>query len=296
MIMKNFTITTHQTESNCSRKKDFLTIRFLFIYLSLTILSLNSIAQGDLLVFPKRIVFDGAKTSQSINLSNSGKDTARYTVSFVQIRMKEDGSFENITKPDPNQFFADPYLRIFPRKVVLGPGEAQIVKVQLQKADQLAAGEYRSHIYFRADPDVKPLGEKEVKKDTASISVKLIPVFGITIPVIIRRGQTVATVTLSNVAFQKVSDSVSVVKMDFNRSGNSSVYGNIKIMLVAPNGKITKVAAMDGFAVYTPGAKRTCKIELKKGIDYKGGKLVITYTTPEEDKGEKLAEAELELH
>ena len=271
-------------------------ILLFLIYTGLLVgISMKSIAQGDLLVFPKRIVFDGTKKSQSINLSNAGKDTARYIVSFVQIRMKEDGSFENITQPDSNQYFADPYFRIFPRNVILGPGESQVVKVQLQKTNQLVSGEYRSHVYFRAVPDVKPLGEKEIQKDTASISVKLVPVFGITIPVIIRKGDTIATVSLSNLSFQKLNDSIPVIKLDFNRSGNISVYGNIRVNLILPNGKTIKVGEIDGFAVYTPETLRTCKIELKKGVDYSKGKLIINYSEPAEYKGGNLAEAALEL-
>lgn len=272
-------------------------IPFFLIYTGLLLgFSMKSIAQGDLLVFPKRIVFDGTKRSESINLSNSGKDTARYIVSFVQIRMKEDGSFENITQPDSNQYFADPYFRIFPRNVILAPGEAQTVKVQLQKANQLMTGEYRSHLYFRAISDDKLLGDKEIQKDIASISVKLVPVFGITIPIIIRRGDTTATVNLSNLSFQKSDDSIPVIKLDFNRNGNISVYGDIRVNLISPNGKVTKVAEINGFAIYTPGILRKCKIELKNDVDYSKGKLIISYSAPAEDLGRKLAEAELELN
>lgn len=297
MIKRSFIITTAETIPHENNKNIFpWTIPFFYILSGLLLVSsMKSRAQGDLLVFPKRIVFDETKKSQSINLSNTGKDTARYTISFVQIRMKEDGSFENITQPDPGQYFADPYLRIFPRKVILGPGEAQVVKIQIQKTDQMVPGEYRSHLYFRAMQDVKPLGEKEIKKDTTSISVKLIPVFGITIPIIIRKGETTATVSLSNLSFQKINDSIPVVNLDFNRTGNISVYGDIRVNLILPNGRTTKVGEIDGFGIYTPGTLRKCKIELKKGVDYSKGKLVINYLSPE-DKGLKLAEAELELH
>ncbi len=267
--------------------------------IALLLSSMTSIAQGDLLIFPMRIVFDGIKKrSQSINLSNTGKDTARYNISFVQIRMKEDGAFENITKPDSNQFFADPYLRIFPRKVILGPNEAQVIKIQLQKTDQMVPGEYRSHLYIRAVADVKPLGETAENKrikDTTSISVKLIPEYGISIPVIIRKGDTTVRVSLSNLSFQKLNDSIPVLKLDFNRSGNISVYGDIRVNLVLPNSTTTKVGEVDGFAVYTPGTKRQCKIELKKGIDYSKGKLIVTYLSPAEDNRVQLAEAELGL-
>ncbi|MCE9538001.1 MAG: molecular chaperone [Bacteroidetes bacterium] len=295
-LKKQGIIEMRQFKMNNNR---FFILHYPFILILLVLLiasSIKSTAQGDLLVFPKRIVFDETKKSQSINISNTGRDTARYIISFVQIRMKEDGSFENITQPDPNQYFADPYLRIFPRQVILGPNEAQVVKIQLQKTDQMVPGEYRSHLYFRAMPDVKPLGEKEIQRDTSSFSVKLTPVFGITIPIIIRKGETTAKVSLSNISFQKTYDSIPVLKLDFNRIGNISVYGDITVNLILPNGKTIKVGEIDGFAVYTPGMIRNCKIELKKGVDYKKGKLLITYATSVEDKDSKLAEAELELH
>ena len=53
-------------------------------------------AQGDLLITPRRVVFEGAKRSQELILSNMGKDTAKYNVSIMQFRMKEDGSFQEI--------------------------------------------------------------------------------------------------------------------------------------------------------------------------------------------------------
>src|SRR5207253_3136971 len=100
--------------------------------------------------------------------------------------------------------------------------------------------------------------------------------YGITIPVIIRKGEATATVvSLSNLSFQKLNDTAQIVKVDFNRSGNNSVYGDITVNHVSSNDKITKVAEVRGFAVYTPGAKRKCQIELKKGINYKEGKLVV---------------------
>src|ERR1700759_3369511 len=75
-------------------------------------------AQGDLLISPLRIVIEGSKKSQEINLANVGKDTATYVISVQNIKMNEDGSFEQITQPEPGQNFADTFFRLFPRKVV----------------------------------------------------------------------------------------------------------------------------------------------------------------------------------
>ncbi len=259
---------------------------------------INLVAQGNLMIFPRRVVFEGSKRHQELNIANTGTDTARYNISIVQFRMKEDGAFEEITQPDSGENFADKYIRFFPHTVVLAPNEAQVVKIQLTKTNQLSAGEYRSHIYFRAVPNEKPLGEKEVPKDTTSISIKLVPIFGITVPVIIRVGESTAKVTISDVLFDMVNDTTPILKMTFNRTGNMSIYGDIAVDHITERGKVTRVSFVQGIAVYTPNPIRRFKVELDKtlDIDYSRGKLYVIFTAHSDTKPEKLAEAELLLH
>lgn len=255
-----------------------------------------SLAQGDLLLYPKRIVFEGSKRSQVLNIANTGKDTVRYFISVVQIRMKEDGGFEAITQPDSAQYFADKNFRFFPRSVVLGPNESQTVKMQLINSNQLAAGEYRSHLYFRAEPEKKPLGEEEAVKDSTSISVQLVAVFGISIPVIIRVGEKNSTVNFSDMAVKTV-DSVSTLKLAVHRAGSMSVYGDIFIDHISSQGKITRVGMAKGMAIYTPNRLRYFNLPLDRtaGVDFKTGKLKISYSTPQDSKSEKIAETEMIL-
>lgn len=254
-------------------------------------------AQGDLLLYPKRIVFEGTKKSQTLNLANSGKDTVRYLISVIQIRMKKDGGFENISQPDSGQLFADKYFRFFPRSVVLAPNEAQSVKIQLVNNSERQNGEYRSHIYFRAEPIKKPLGELETKKDSTAISVNLTAVFGISIPVIIRVGESTTGVDISNALFQFRNDSVPTLKASFNRKGNMSVYGDIAVDHISEQGKTTRIGIIKGMAIYAPNAEREFNLLLDKnaGVDYKKGKLKITYTTQPDAKSLKLSETELLL-
>lgn len=255
-------------------------------------------AQGDLLITPRRIVFEGSKRSMDLNLANTGKDTATYAVSLVQMRMNEDGSFETITEPDPGQRFADRFIRYFPRTVTLGPNEAQVVKIQLIRSNEMTPGEYRSHFYFRSVPETKPLGEEEASKDTTTISVRLIPIFGITIPAIIRSGETNAGVTLSDLALEIVNDTIPKISMVFNRTGNMSVYGDISVDHISTQGKITRVGIANGVAVYTPNLKRRFQFNLNNadGVNYKTGTLRVIYTASSDVKPVRLTEAELPLN
>jgi P pilus assembly chaperone PapD len=103
----------------------------------------NTRAQGNLLITPKRVVFEGNKRSMDLNLANIGDDTATYAISLIEIRMTAEGGFETITEPDEGQMFASPYMRYFPRTVTLGPNEAQTVKIQVVRSAGLNSGEYR---------------------------------------------------------------------------------------------------------------------------------------------------------
>ncbi len=247
---------------------------------------------------PRRVVFEGSKRYEELNLANTGRDTARYVISLMHVRMKEDGGFEEINQPDSGENFADKFLRYFPHSVVLGPDESQVVKIQLTKINELTPGEYRSHIYLRAVPKEIPLGEKSISRDTGGISVSLVPVFGISIPVIIRVGESTSEVEISNTSFNIPDGKTPTMNMVFNRTGNMSVYGTIRIDFVTPTGKFIKVAEIKGVAVYTPTPSRSISIALDNnlGIDYKTGKLHVVYTKEADAKSLKMAEAELTLH
>ncbi|MCY7311525.1 MAG: hypothetical protein LH619_12160 [Chitinophagaceae bacterium] len=250
------------------------------VFLSLLILfTTNLQAQGDLMLYPKRIIFEGSKRSQEINLANSGKDTARYVLSVVQIRMKEDGSFETITDPDPGQNFADKYFRIFPRNVVLPPNEAQTVKVQLINTGEMQPGEYRSHLYVRAEEEKKPLGEEDTLNDAKTISVKIKAVFGISIPVIIRSGENTSKINISDVSFIQEKEVPATLRFTFNRNGNMSVYGDVLVDYISPDGKKIRVGAANGLSVYTPTTKRNFNLSLTQtpGVDFHKGSLQVTY-------------------
>ena len=253
--------------------------------------------QGDLLITPRRVVFEGTKRSVDLNLANTGKDTATYSISIIQIRMTENGGFETITTPDPGQLFADKNIRYFPRSVTLAPNEAQVVKIQVVRQNQLTEGEYRSHFYFRAVPKAKPLGEVDKAKDSTAISVVLTPIFGITIPVIIRVGEPTGNVTLSDLGFNMVRDTIPNLSMVFTRNGNMSVYGDLVVDHIAPDGKINRVGIANGIAIYTPNVTRKFQFNLNKisGVNYKSGTLRVIFSASSDVRPVRYAEAELSL-
>lgn len=258
----------------------------------------SALAQGDLLISPLRMVFENTKRSQEVSLANVGKDTAVYAISVKNLRMNENGSFEEISVPDSGQLFADKFIRYFPRKVTLAPNESQVVKIQLIRTSQMQDGEYRSHLYFRAVPEEKPLGEEGKGEDSAGISIQLKPIFGITIPVIIRKGDNDADVTLSDLSLTKSAEGKPVINVSFNRTGKMSVYGTLRVFHINKAGKSTEVKLVKGLGVYTPIPRRVFSTELEtdKGVDFSNGKLRVEYSLQTADDSEKKVEAFLTLN
>ncbi|HPF64808.1 fimbria/pilus periplasmic chaperone [Lentimicrobium sp.] len=262
----------------------------------LSILPSAAFAQGDLLITPRRVVFEGSKQSQELTLANTGRDTARYNVSFVQYRMNENGSFEQIEEPDSGQYFADKYLRFFPRSVTLAPGESQVVRMQFRRMPDMEPVEYRSHVYFRAVPKETALGE-EPQQDSTSIGIRLIPIFGITIPVIIRPAELSATTELREIILDTKSDTIPYLSVTFHRSGDKSVYGDLTVSWIPDKGPAVEVGIVRGIAVYTPNKVRRFRMQLLKNeeIDYTKGKLLVRYQSPGDLKPEVYATREISL-
>lgn len=281
-----------------TRRKSFFSGITLSLIIMASAIVQTASSQGNLLITPRRVVFEGKTKSFDLNLANIGKDTARYAISLMQVRMKDDGTFETITEPDPGQRFADPYIRYFPRTVTLGPNEAQTIKVQLSRTKDLQPGEYRSHFYFRAVQEVKPLGEEEKVTDTTVLTVRLTPIFGISIPVLIRVGETNTKVVLSDLALSYSGKQDPLLSFTFNRSGNMSVYGDVAVDHISSQGVVTRLGIANGVAVYTPNTLRKFQLTLSKtsGIDLKKGTIRVYYSAPSDVKPLRYAEAELPLN
>lgn len=268
----------------------------LMILIPLLGLSVPSLAQGDLLITPKRVVFEGNKQREELSLVNTGKDTTTYSISFLQYLMQEDGSILIIEKPDSGQMFADPFLRIFPRSVTLAPGEPQVISLQCRRNPEMQAGEYRSHLYFRSEKDYNPLGILK-PKDTTQLSVQIIPVYGMSIPVIIRSGAVNVNTSINDLRIAAQNDAAQNLTLTINRSGNISIYGDILVQFIPAHGKPYQVGVVRGVGVYTNIKKRNVYVKLKNasGKPFSNGKLKVQYVSNGETKSMVYSEAEMDI-
>lgn len=278
------------------KRKRFASFVSAFLLTLLLISAIQVSAQGNLFIAPKRVVFEGRDRYKELNLSNTGNDTARYEISFIHYRMKEDGKLEELKTIDSGFQWADPFVRFFPRVVTLAPGETQAVRLQLTQMNKLENGEYRTHLYFRSVPGANARNNFELKKaDSGSISIQLNPVFGIAVPVLIRVGESTTKIQLSNCSFENAT--APLVKMTLHRAGNMTFYGDISIDYISPGGVVTRVAEQKGLAVYMPNSERHLKLAVNNasGVDYSKGKLHIVYKSAESLSPNSIAQTEVYL-
>ena len=209
---------------------------------------------GDLLVAPTRIILDGRRGTEII-LSNIGEDVATYRVSVELRRMKPDGTFENVTVPNARESAAEAMILYAPRKVTLPPNQPQSIRINARAPQGLADGEYRAHLLFRAIPDAKPAA---APKPTTGVSFKLTPIYGVTIPVIVRLGNLTATAGIANVA-KRTEAGQPVIGLDLSRAGDRSTFGEVRVMKA---GIEQPIAVAGGIALYTEIEQRRVTIPI----------------------------------
>lgn len=250
-------------------------IRALLFFVLFTSISLDAklSAQGTIMINPKRVVFSNTELKHTITIMNTGDVEAQYTVSFLQQRMNEDGSFTSVTEPDPGQKFADRYLRIYPRQILLKAGESQIVIIQRRRNNNMEMGEYRSHLTFMTMPTATPL-QIEDNIESSGFSTKITALFGMSIPVILHSGEVAVSTNINDI---KLKDTL--LTFNLNRKGNISTYGNFLIQYIPEQGEPITIKKLIGIAVYTTIEKRMMKFNLDNipDINLKKGSLKIIY-------------------
>lgn len=248
----------------------------LFLIVMTILAGIQGRAQSDLLITPFRVVFENGKNIEELTVANTGKDTAKYTISFLQYKMLNSGKLEKIDLPQDSILFADKYLRVFPKTITLAPNEAQMVRLQLKTPPDLANGEYRSHLYFRSIVDETP--DMGTQTDSSGIGFKLVPVYGITIPVIIRVGESSVKANAANIAISE-SNGVKQLTCNINRDGNISTFGQFEIEHTSETGVKTLVGKVNGIAVYTPIHSRELSIPLTvpETLDLTKGSIALKY-------------------
>lgn len=242
---------------------------------------------GDLLVAPTRLVLDGRRGAEII-LNNIGDQPATYRVSVEFRRMNGNGDLVDVPTPTAADKAAEDMIIYAPRKVTLAPHEPQAIRIAARPPQGLADGEYRVHMLFRAIPPATPVGQP-TGEAPKGVQFKLTPIYGVTIPVIVRLGNLQATARIANVELEKKPGGTSI-GFDIARTGTRSTYGEVRVL---KPGVKDPIAIEKGVAVYTEIGTR--HVSAPVADSYKGdlsGPVTVEYIETSDDGSHLLAQAQ----
>ncbi len=258
---------------------------------------------GDINLYPRRVVIGGRQRIASVGIYNKTPDEGDYEITISNMVMSPTGQIfavdsmpEGVTaeKLQP----ADAMLRYSPRRVTLRGNEAQTVRIMARPPSDLPPGEYRSHFTVVSMPrdvdggfsiDEAVAGEGA---DDNGIGVFIRPRFGISIPVIVRVGETTLDVNLSNPAVVRAEQGP-MIGITINRSGTRSAYGDL---IVTMAGQSEPVAIARGIGVYPEIDSRPYLLPLNPEFDpallVSGARLKVEYLDDDVSPGSSLASKE----
>lgn len=246
---------------------------------------------GDLLVAPTRIVLDGRRGAEII-LNNIGEEPATYRVSVVFRRMTEQGGLTDVEQPTEDDQKAADMIVYAPRKVVLAPRQPQAIRIAARPPQGLPDGEYRVHLLFRAIPPATPVVQAAAAEPAKGLRFQLTPVYGVTIPVIVRLGNLQATAGIANVQLER-NGGKPLVSLDLSRSGQRSTFGEVRVLR---SGVKAPIGLQKAVAVYTEIGRRRVEVPLDE--KYQGsfaGPVTVQYVETFEDGSRVIAETQAVL-
>jgi hypothetical protein len=249
--------------------------------------SAPALAAGDLLVAPTRVVLDGARGTEVI-LNNIGSDTATYRISLELKRMNPDGSLDDVDQTTANEIekAALAMITYAPRRVTLPPNVPQSIRIGIRPPQGLPDGEYRAHMLFRAIPESRPVVATPAE-GAKGVSIALTPIYGVTIPIIVRQGSLKATAAISGVARETTPDGLPGIALNLERKGVRSTFGRIRIL--DAGGK--EIYESRGIAVYPEVGGRKVSLPLPPEVaPLVTGSLTIQYLEEPEAGGALIAE------
>jgi len=247
---------------------------------------------GDLLVAPTRIVLDGRRGAEVV-LNNIGEEPAVYRVSIEFRRMDENGGLNEVSQPTADDQKAADMIVYAPRRVTLAPPTPQAIRIAARPPQGLPDGEYRIHLLVRAIPPATPVVQAAASTPEKGLRFQLTPVYGVTIPVIVRLGNLQATAGIANVHLDKGEAGNSVISVELSRSGARSTFGEVRVLKA---GLKDPIAIQKGVAVYTEVNSR--KVLLPFNPAYKGahsGPVTVQYVETFDDGSHVLAETQAVL-
>jgi P pilus assembly chaperone PapD len=208
--------------------------RIVFIVFVWTCVS-SSVIFASISATPKFIFLDNTRKSTPIQISNQESEEREVyvEVKFGYVTSDDSGRatlYMDSTATDA--YSAVPWIQIFPKRFVFGPGETQTVRLTTTPPPGIKDGEYWARILITSKPR-KPTTAPKTQQKTAGGMVLQTQ---IGLPFHYRHGKVSTGLEISNLAATAAGGDLSV-NFNLKRTGNASFWGTRTIRILDPGGK-----------------------------------------------------------
>lgn len=204
---------------------------------------------------PTRVVLTERQRTAVVRVFNTGTESQRYTVQWVDMRMTqergltmvEDASeLEGIEPARDLVFFA-------PRQATVPAQSSQTIRMMARPPRDLPDGEYRSHLLITQPPK---RGDGDGDGGDGGATTRILRVSRTTLPVIYRQGDPDFQVEVAELALTRNRDDPAV-RVTLEHSGAKSLYGDVEILWRGDDGEELVLNEINGVAVYPEMTSRS---------------------------------------
>jgi fimbrial chaperone protein len=222
-------------------------MRFRRHLLALALLVSFAVPAWAVTVSPSALYIDHRTRSGTLTLVNTGSLAEEIEINFMFGYPRADSlgnvSVQVVAEAPLGEPSLVPYLRAFPRRLRLEPGQRQVVRIFVQPPAGLAEGEYWGRIAITSRGGQAPI-EQQQGEIRLQVNVETVVISAVTY----RNGTVTTGVELADLAAQRGDSSVRVA-MTLKRTGNAAYLGRLRMELVDAGGTVVAQATED-IAVY----------------------------------------------
>ena len=204
-------------------------------------------------VSPTALYIDSRTRTAVLTLFNPGQLPEEVTIDFAYGYPQAD-SAGNVTVPTTKEPAAgEPsamaWMRAFPRRLLLQPGQRQVVRVLVEPPADLPDGEYWARVLVSSRG-----GQPPIEQTQGDVRLQLNVQTTLVMAANYRKGDVRTGVSLASASARRTADGVQL-QVDLARTGNAAYLGRMRAELLDAGGKVV-ATLYDDLAVYRTMRRR----------------------------------------
>jgi hypothetical protein len=234
-----------------SRQSRRIVLRTLLLALGLVMLGVK--AAHAVSVSPTALYIDSRTRTAVLTLHNPGTLPEEITIEFAfgypQTDTAGNLSVPVTREPPAGEPSAMAWMRAFPRRLVLQPGQRQVVRVMVEPPADLPDGEYWARVLVSSRG-----GQPPIEQTQGDVRLQLDVATTLVMAANFRKGAVGTGVEVAAQAATRAEDGVTL-QLDLRRTGNAAFLGRLRADLVNARGDVLGTA-WDDLAVYREVRRR----------------------------------------